>query len=121
VGDASFQQNAKDMLSHMIDQHFNHPSIVLWGLGNEDDWPDEYPSVDHAAIRAFVTELRGLAHQMDNSRRTPRTLKLCCGGSLSERELKSLALPISTRVASFESPKMATGRKPTPEISSTGT
>ena len=70
VGDAAFQQNAKDMLSHMIEQHFNHPAIILWGLGNEDDWPDEYPSIDHAAIRAFMTELRDMAHQMDNSRLT---------------------------------------------------
>jgi beta-galactosidase len=70
VGDASFQQNAKDMLSHMIEQHFNHPAIILWGLGNEDDWPDEYPSLDHDAIRAFMTEMRDLAHQLDNSRLT---------------------------------------------------
>jgi beta-galactosidase len=70
VGDASFQQNAKDMLSHMIEQHFNHPAIILWGLGNEDDWPDEYPSLDHDAIRAFMTEMRDLAHRLDNSRLT---------------------------------------------------
>ncbi len=70
VGDASFRQNAKDMLSHMIEQHYNHPAIILWGLGNEDDWPDEYPSVDHDAIRAFMTELRDLAHHLDNSRLT---------------------------------------------------
>jgi len=70
VGDAAFQQNAKDMLSHMIDQHFNHPSIILWGLGNEDDWPDEYPRVDQAAIRGFVTEMRDLAHSLDSSRLT---------------------------------------------------
>jgi beta-galactosidase len=70
VGDPSFQQNARDMLSHMINQHFNHPAIILWGLGNEDDWPDEYPSDDHAAIRAFMTELRDLAHQLDPSRFT---------------------------------------------------
>jgi beta-galactosidase len=70
VGDSAFQQNAKGMLSHMIDQHYNHPSIILWGLGNEDDWPDEYPSVDKQAIRGFMTELRDLAHQQDNSRLT---------------------------------------------------
>lgn len=70
VGDASFQQNAKDMLSHMIQQHFNHPAIILWGLGNEDDWPDEYPTLDRDAIRAFMTELRELAHQLDGSRLT---------------------------------------------------
>jgi beta-galactosidase len=68
VGDAAFKQNARDMLTHMIDQHYNHPSIILWGLGNEDDWPAEYPSVNQAAIRGFMTELRDLAHGLDSSR-----------------------------------------------------
>ena len=54
----------------MIDQHYNHPSIILWGLGNEDDWPDEYPRIDEQAIRAFMTEMRDLAHRLDSSRLT---------------------------------------------------
>jgi beta-galactosidase len=70
VGSEAFQQNAKDMLTHMIDQHCNHPSIILWGLGNEDDWPDEYPSVDQTAIRGFVAQMRDLAHSLDSSRLT---------------------------------------------------
>jgi beta-galactosidase len=70
IGNAAFQQNAKDMLAHMIDQHINHASVILWGLGNEDDWPDEYPSVNKDAIRGFMTELRDLAHSLDGSRLT---------------------------------------------------
>lgn len=70
VGSEAFQSNAKDMLTHMIDQHFNHPSVILWGLGNEDDWPGEYPSMDKEAIREFMTEMRDLAHQLDSSRLT---------------------------------------------------
>jgi beta-galactosidase len=70
IGGEAFQQNAKDMLSNMIDQHFNHPSIILWGLGNEDDWPTEYPSIDQQAIRSFMTEMRDLAHNLDRSRLT---------------------------------------------------
>ena len=70
VGNEAFQQNAKDMLSNMIEQHYNHPSIILWGLGNEDDWPTEYPSVDEQAIRKLMTELRDLAHSLDGSRLT---------------------------------------------------
>jgi beta-galactosidase len=62
--------NAKGMLTHMIDQHYNHPSIILWGLGNENDWPDEYPCVDQKSIRGFMTELRDLAHNLDGSRLT---------------------------------------------------
>jgi beta-galactosidase len=70
VGDKAFQDNAKGMLTHMIQQHYNHPSIILWGLGNEDDWPNEYPSVDQQAIRHFMTEMRDLAHSLDHSRLT---------------------------------------------------
>jgi beta-galactosidase len=70
VGSQAFQQNAKDMLTHLIDQHHNHPSIILWGLGNEDDWPEEFPSIDEPAIRGFMTEMRDLAHQLDSSRLT---------------------------------------------------
>ncbi len=70
IGGEAFQHNAKDMLAQMIDQHYNHPSIILWGLGNEDDWPNEYPSIDQQAIRGFMTEMRDLAHSLDNSRLT---------------------------------------------------
>jgi beta-galactosidase len=75
VGSDAFQQSAKNMLTHMIDQHINHPSIIVWGLGNEDDWPDEYPRVDQQAIRGFVTEMRDLAHSLDSSRLT--SLRRC--------------------------------------------
>jgi beta-galactosidase len=75
AGSNAFQQNAKDMLTHMIDQHYNHPSIILWGLGNEDDWPDEYPRIDQKAIRGFMTDLRDLAHRLDGSRMT--SLRRC--------------------------------------------
>ncbi len=70
IGSEAFQQNARDMLTHLIDQHYNHPSIILWGLGNEDDWPDEYPVIDQQAIRAFMTGMRDLAHTLDSSRMT---------------------------------------------------
>ena len=70
IGNAAFQKNAKGMLANMIDQHRNHPSIILWGLGNEDDWPGEYPCVDQQAIRNFMTEMRDLAHSLDGSRLT---------------------------------------------------
>ena len=70
VGNKAFRQNARDLLASMIQQHYNHASIILWGLGNEDDWPEEYPSVDHEAIRGFMTEMRDLAHRLDHSRLT---------------------------------------------------
>ena len=70
VGDEAFKQQAKGMLTRMIEQHYNHPSIILWGLGNEDDWPDEYPGIEKESIRGFMTEMRDLAHRLDESRLT---------------------------------------------------
>ncbi|HEX4664582.1 MAG TPA: glycoside hydrolase family 2 TIM barrel-domain containing protein, partial [Terriglobales bacterium] len=58
IGNDIWQQQAHRMLRNMIDQHYNHPSVILWGLGNENDWPGEFPSQDQQAIRAFLTQLR---------------------------------------------------------------
>jgi len=70
IGDELWQRQTLAMLAAMIDQHFNHPSIILWGLANEDDWPTEYPGIDKAAIRGFMTRMSALAHEMDPSRGT---------------------------------------------------
>jgi len=59
----------------MITQHYNHPSVLLWGLGNEDDWPTEYPEVNQQAIRTYMQQLNTLAHQLDASRFT--TIRRC--------------------------------------------
>ena len=45
VGGDRYQEQGRDMLRAMIDQHFNRPSVILWGLGNEDDWPGDFPVV----------------------------------------------------------------------------
>jgi beta-galactosidase len=65
-----WKQQTRVMLANLIDQHFNHPSILMWGLGNEDDWPAEYPSIDHTPIRNFMQEMNDLAHSLDSSRVT---------------------------------------------------
>lgn len=75
VGDEKWQHRTRSMLANMIDQHFNHPCVLMWGLGNEDDWPDEYPKIDQAAIRAFMQEMNDMAHAMDPSRYT--SLRRC--------------------------------------------
>jgi len=54
----------------MIDQHRNHPCVLLWGLGNEDDWPGEPKGEDHEGIRRYMRELHELAHKLDPSRVT---------------------------------------------------
>jgi beta-galactosidase len=75
VGDDKWQDQTRAMLVNMIDQHFNHPSVLMWGLGNEDDWPGEYPALDQASIRSFMQGMNDLAHSMDPSRFT--SLRRC--------------------------------------------
>jgi beta-galactosidase len=70
VGSEAWQKNTLSMLEHIIDQHFNHPSVILWSLGNEDDWPGEYPSLNQQEIRGFMTRMNDLAHRLDPARLT---------------------------------------------------
>jgi beta-galactosidase len=70
LGGERYQEQARRMLTNMITQHFNHPAVILWGLGNENDWPGDFPSFDKTAIRAFMTQLNQLAHRLDPGRMT---------------------------------------------------
>jgi beta-galactosidase len=70
VGGPAYRSQARDMLRNMIDQHYNHPSIILWGLGNENDWPGDFPAFSQDDVRALMTELNSIAHQMDPGRKT---------------------------------------------------
>ena len=70
VGGERFNQQARDMQRAMIDQHYNHASVILWGLGNENDWPGDFEVFEKSAIRAFMTELNDAAHKLDPSRKT---------------------------------------------------
>jgi beta-galactosidase len=70
LGGDGFKQQCRDMLKNMIDQHYNHPSVILWGLGNENDWPGDFEIFDPEAIRSFMSELNALSHQLDPSRKT---------------------------------------------------
>ena len=75
LGGDQYKQQARNMQKAMIDQHYNHPSIILWGLGNENDWPGDFENFDKDAIRAFMSELNTQAHQLDPSRKT--TIRRC--------------------------------------------
>jgi len=70
LGGEMYKQQARRMLTNMIEQHYNHPSIILWGLGNENDWPGDFPEFDKEKIRNFMKELNDLAHKFDPSRKT---------------------------------------------------
>ena len=70
LGGERYQQQCRDMLRNLVDQHYNHPSVILWGLGNENDWPGDFERFDTNAIRSFMAQLNTLAHQLDPSRQT---------------------------------------------------
>ena len=70
LGGERYKEQARRMLRNMIDQHRNHPSVIIWGLGNENDWPGDFEEFDKDKIRAFMIELNTLAHALDPSRKT---------------------------------------------------
>jgi len=70
LGGDTYQAQAKRMLENMIAQHRNHPSIVLWGMGNENDWPGDFADFDQDKIRQFMKELNDLSHRLDSTRVT---------------------------------------------------
>lgn len=70
LGGAIYQEQGKRMLTNMIEQHYNHPSIIIWGLGNENDWPGDFIEFDKEKIRTYMKELNDLSHKLDPSRST---------------------------------------------------
>jgi beta-galactosidase len=70
LGGETYKEQVRDMLRDMIDQHRNHPSVIIWGLGNENDWPGDFSEFEEEKIRAFMSELNNLAHYLDPSRKT---------------------------------------------------
>ncbi|HEX9016554.1 MAG TPA: glycoside hydrolase family 2 TIM barrel-domain containing protein [Chloroflexota bacterium] len=70
VGGEQFQRQARQMLVEMIEQHYNHPSIIFWGLGNELDWESEHPNSTEDRVVAFLSELNDLSHSLDPRRLT---------------------------------------------------
>ena len=75
IGGVAYQNQVKDMLRALIDQHRNHPSIIMWGMGNENDWPGDFDVFDKEKIRALMTELNDLSHELDPSR--PTCIRRC--------------------------------------------
>ena len=70
VGGQRYRQQGEGMLHNMIDQHRNHPSVVVWGIGNENDWPGDFPVFNNNDIRAYMGALNDRAHELDPTRKT---------------------------------------------------
>lgn len=63
VDSESFRANGREQLRELIRQHYNHPSIAMWGLFNELKEEGDNPV-------AYVGELNALAHAEDPTRPT---------------------------------------------------
>ena len=59
----AFEDNARQMLTEMIRQYYNHPSVCFWGLFNEQ-------KLDYDNPVPFIRELDTLAGQEDPTRLT---------------------------------------------------
>ncbi|MGF7230397.1 glycoside hydrolase family 2 protein [Arachidicoccus sp.] len=70
LGNSVYRGQARRMLTNMIMQHYNHPSIIIWSLGNEIDWPGDFPQYYKDSIRSFLKDLNNLSHQLDPGRVT---------------------------------------------------
>lgn len=70
LGGDLYKEQARRMLTNMIEQHYNHPSVIIWGLGNENDWPGDFTEFDKEKIRTFMSGLNDLSHTLDPSRKT---------------------------------------------------
>lgn len=66
---AAFSANIATQLRELIRQNYNHPSVMVWGLGNEIYKSD-------AASHRLLAELQRIAHEEDSSRAT--TYAHCC-------------------------------------------
>ena len=75
LGGEKYREQARRMLANMINQHHNHPSIILWGMGNENDCPGDFESFHKDSIRTFMSELNALSHRLDPTR--PTVIRRC--------------------------------------------
>lgn len=70
LGGEIYKDQGRRMLTNMITQHRNHPSVILWGLGNENDWPGDFTYFEKDKIREYMSELHKLSHKIDDTRLT---------------------------------------------------
>ena len=65
----AFTNNARQQMTELIRQNYNHPAILFWGIGNEQ-------RTDDTATNDLLTSLNTLVHQEDPTRLS--TYAQCC-------------------------------------------
>lgn len=74
---ATLAENAKTQLIEQIRQHYNNPSVAVWGIGNEVDIDLAFNRLGpRADARPLLRELHALARREDPSR--PTVVADCC-------------------------------------------
>jgi beta-galactosidase len=61
-----FLANCKNQLTEMIEQYYNNPSVIVWGIGNESDRSGAPETVSNKVF----SELAKLAKELDKTRPT---------------------------------------------------
>lgn len=75
-GSPELWANAEQQLRELIRQNWNHPSIVMWSIGNEVDSAKGFGQTEPVRPLALLQRLNALAKQEDPTRAT--TFADCC-------------------------------------------
>ncbi|WP_226390319.1 glycoside hydrolase family 2 TIM barrel-domain containing protein [Penaeicola halotolerans] len=65
---AQHDNNAEVMLIEMIRQHYNHPSVIIWGYMNEIYWAHRF--IDSSIVDAHTAHTVALAQRLEQVART---------------------------------------------------
>ena len=71
VGNDEWKKNTTRLFEEQINQNYNHPSIILWSVGNEVYWlPERENGGNIDNLRSFTKTLVDIAHELDPGRLT---------------------------------------------------
>lgn len=71
IGPKEWQINTENIFRQMILQNYNHPSIIMWSIGNESDWLPDFTGGDNPdSLKSFALKLHNIAKQLDPYRVT---------------------------------------------------
>jgi beta-galactosidase len=71
LGNDVWKKNTKGMLKEIIEQNYNHPSVIIWSLGNEMYWLPDFKDGDNTDnMNAYLQELHDYSHELDPTRKT---------------------------------------------------
>ena len=71
LGNDTWKKNTKAMLKEIIEQNYNHPSVIIWSLGNEMYWLPDFEGGDNTDnMNVYLQELHDYSHELDPTRKT---------------------------------------------------